>query len=930
MHLQTIKPTISLFANSLFLLFGFLLLLPGSGRSQTSPLTATNLRCEYSVNPIWIEDQHPRLSWNFVMQGRNQVQRAYEIIVSTNASMIAKGEGDVWKSGKIHLGENVNIAYSGKPLSSFKRYYWSVRAYSENDEPGAWSTPAYFQTAMLQPSDWKGKWISDGSVAPSVDADAFKPDRMPLFKKEIVSGSKKISRATLCISGLGYYEAYLNGQKIGTSVLDPGWTTYRKEVLYAVHDVTAMLKTRSILSVMLGNGWWNPVPIKLFGRWDLREYQQTGRPCFISQLHLVYEDGSTETIGSDETWLTAPGPIFKNSVYLGEHYDARLEQPNFASSDKSGWKNAVTVSGPVGKLSAQRQNPIRVTRVIKPVKISSPAKDTFIVDMGQNFAGVARIKVKGKAGTRVTLRYGEAIFKDGSINVSTTVMTQIRKGGIPAGPGAPETTWQEDSYTLKGKGTEVWAPRFTFHGFRYVEVVGWPGTPTVNDIEGLRMNTDFEEAGTFTSSNPTLNRVQELVQWTFLSNVFSVQSDCPAREKMGYGADMVVSANAFIYNYGMENFYRKAVTDFANDQQPDGAITEIAPFTGIADRGYGGNSGPLGWQLAFPFLQKQLYDFYGDKRLIEENYKRLKDQIEFLKSKSYQGLFHWDIGDHEALDPRAEAFSAAAFYYHHAILAAEFAGVMKQPKDSTAFASLAAQIKRSIVRKYHVPNTGRFDNATQAAQVMALWYNLSPEKDKTFDVLMKEFERHDFHVSSGIFGVKMMFDVLREHDMNEVAYKVASQKTYPGWGHMVESGATTLWEQWKYPELYASQNHPMFGSISEWFFRSLGGINPGSPGFKKIIIKPQPAGDLTSVKATYNSIHGKISSEWRKEGGKFSLNVTVPANTTADVWLPAKGVDQVREDGAVLSSKKLNAITRGEYVVVNVGSGDYRFEVNVQ
>jgi alpha-L-rhamnosidase len=399
---------------------------------------------------------------------------------------------------------------------------------------------------------------------------------------------------------------------------------------------------------------------------------------------------------------------------------------------------------------------------------------------------------------------------------------------------------------------------------------------------------------------------------------------------MGYGADMVVTANAFIYNYGMENFYAKAVNDFANDQQPDGGITEIAPFTGIADRGYGGVSGPMGWQLAFPFLQKQLYDFYGDQRIIEQHYGRVKRQIAFLKSVSYEGLFHWDIGDHEALDPSAEAFSASAFYYHHALLAAELAGLMDEQKDSIEFAKLGSQIKRAIVRKYLVPNTGRFDNATQGAQIMALWYGLSPEEENSLQVLMKEFERHNFHVSSGIFGVKMMFDVLRERDKNDIAYRVATQKSYPGWGHMVESGATSLWEQWKYPERYASQNHPMFGSISEWFFRSLGGINPAATAFKRIRIKPQPAGDLTSVKCSYNSVRGKIVSEWHKEGDRFFLNVTVPVNTTAEVWILADDADSVQEGNTPVSKIAVkNQRTEGKYLVVEVGSGTYAFASSI-
>ena len=525
--------------------------------------------------------------------------------------------------------------------------------------------------------------------------------------------------------------------------------------------------------------------------------------------------------------------------------------------------------------------------------------------MGQNFAGVARIKVNGKAGTSVRLRFGENIYKDGRLNYMTAVCTQLKKGVLNGGAGAPETAWQQDEYILKGGGKETWNPRFTFHGFRYVEITGWPGRPTLEDIEGLRMNSDLQKVGRFECSNEMLNNLHEVIQWTFLSNVFSVQSDCPAREKMGYGADMVVTAEAFMYNYDMMHFYRKAVQDFANEQQDDGGITEMAPYMGIADKGYGGESGPLGWQLAFPFLQKKLYEYYGDKTIIEEHYESLNKQIRFLRSKAIDGLFHWDISDHEAIDPKPEAFSAAAFYYHHVKLAEYFAGVLGKKDDSTQYAKLSTNIRNLVVRKYFVRGTGRFDNGTQSAQLFALWYELSPDPQKTFEELVKEFERHKWHPSSGIFGVKMMFDVLREQGRNDLAYKIADQRAYPGWGFMLESGATTLWETWTYPENFPSQNHPMFGSIDEWMFRSILGINNASPAFEKIIIKPQPVKGLSWARGEYHSIVGLIKSDWRIAQDAFTFSVTIPANTRAEVWIPSNATSPISESGKVLSRPEI-------------------------
>ena len=762
------------------------------------------LECEYLNNPLCVDVSQPRFTWKFTSSQKNKMQSAYEIIVSDNTKDIYKLKGNEWTSGKIISNENVNVEYEGKAIQPFTRYYWRVKVYDEDRNPYNWSKPSWFETALLNINDCSAKWINYVSKNPANDSDYYKQDRMSLFRKEFFA-TKKIQSARLYISGVGYYEAYLNGEKVGDHVLDPGFNTYRKEVLYSVYNITSLLtRGNNVVEIMLGNGWWNPLPLKLFGRWDLRDYQQTGTPCVTSEIHIKYADGSSGKIITDENWLTAPGPVTHNNVYLGEKYDARLEKKkwNIAGADKSLWKHAVVTDDRSGTMTAQMQPPIRITKVIKPVKITEAGKDTFIVDMGQNFAGVAQIKIRGEAGRKISLRYGEALFKNESLN-------------------------------YQGKGTEIWNPRFTFHGFRYIEITGWPGKPVEENISGLRMNSDVQQAGSFVCSNEQLNKLHEAIQWTFLSNIFSVQSDCPGREKMGYGADMVVTANAFMYNYDMAQFDSKTVKDFANEQRPEGGITEIAPFTGIDDRGYRDESGPIGWELAFPYLQKQLYEFYGYKRIIENNYNAIVKQINFLQSKTVSGLLYWGISDHEALDPKPEAFTSAAFYYHHLKLAEEFAGMLNKKQDSIKYGRMANQVKNAIVSKFLVPGTGHFDNATQSVQIIALWYGFSTEKDLRWKVLMDEFSRHNWHLATGIFSTKMMFDVFRGNNANDTAYKIATQPNYPGWLNMINHNATTFWETWAYPESFPSQNHPMFGSIDEWFYRSLLGINCAESGFGK-------------------------------------------------------------------------------------------------
>jgi alpha-L-rhamnosidase len=910
----------------LFLCFAASLVFAVAAHAIIEPVKTT---CEYLEDPLGIETQQPRFGWILQSQERNQKQHAYEIIVSFKPEDIWQGRGTVWSSGKILSSENIHVVYNGQPLQSFTRYYWSVRVYDQDGLPSHWSRISSFETAMLNSSDWEAAWISDGSKPFERDEDFYQDDAMPLFKKSFKT-SRKIERARLYISGIGYYEAYLNGKKIGDHVLDPGWTTYSKEVLYVVHDITNLLSSDAhVLSIMLGNGWYNPLPLRLFSRFNLRDWQETGRPCLKAEVHIHYSDGSSEKILTDDTWETAPGPVIRNSVYLGECYDARREQKDWFTPRQGvkPWKKASVVQGPSGGLHVQMQPPIKITTIVKPISIKELKPGVFIADMGQNFAGVARIRVKGKAGTEIKLKYGEDIHPDGSLNYYTTTAGQIKSiWNINGGPGAPADAWQEDRYTLKGSGTEVWSPRFTFHGFRYIEITGWPGKPDLHAIEGLRMNSDLQRRGEFSCSNTMFNTLHEAIQWTFLSNVFSIQSDCPGREKMGYGADMVATSDAFIYNFDMTHFYRKAVEDFANEQRPEGGITEIAPFTGIADRGYGAQSGPLGWQLAFPYLQKELYMFYGDKQVIRDHYEAVKKQMEFLELHATNGLFHWDIGDHEALDPRPEAFSASAFYYHHAVLASEFAAIMDLPGDVEKYSKLAKQIRELIIKKYLVPNTGRFDNATQSAQLFALWYNLSPEREKTFDVLMDEFKRHNYHVSSGIFGVKMMFDVLREENHNDIAYRIANQRDFPGWGYMLERGATTLWETWAYPDNAPSQNHPMFGSIDEWFYRSLLGINPAAAGFEKIVIKPMPVSDLAWAKGSYACVRGVIESEWRLENGKYRLNINIPPNTTATVWVRTKEGGTITESGKAVTP----LIFEDGYAKFETGSGKYAFESTLE
>lgn len=907
----------------------FLIALIGLGAN----LEVANLKTDRQDKPLGFDNPAPEFSWIVQSSERGTLQTAYELVVSDDLKKLDEGNVAYWQSGKIDGNHTFAIRYKGKPLQSFTRYYWKVRIWDQNGQASPWSS-SWFETSMMNPSEWKAQWISDQRPLPQKDEDFYKQTPNPLLRKEIKL-TKEVRSARLYIAGLGYSIAYLNGQRVGDHMLDMPWTQFGKQVMYNTFDVTSMLhKGQNVLGVMLGNGWYNPMPLKLFRTWNLRNTLTVGKPCVKAQLRITYEDGSTETFLTDESWKSGDGPILMNSIYLGESYDARLEQKgwNEPGFNDRRWAKAKVEAGPKGMLTARCIPPVRATRILKPVKVTELKSGVYLFDFGQNFAGVPRLKVNGPAGTKVTLRSGEDVHADGSLNYLTVVTGQLKAmWNLRGGPGCPDDPMMINTYVLKGEGQEVFTPEFTFSSFRYVEVTGFPGKPDLNAVEGLRMNSDLQPTGSFECSNELFNRIQEATLWTFLSNVFSVQSDCPAREKLGYGADIVTTAEAFSYNFDMSTFYRKVVQDFVNDVRPNGGMSEIAPNIGINGESMGGDTGSPGWQLAFPFGIKVLYDYYGDRSVVEKNYPVLKRQVDFMHSVTPDHIVKRCIGDHESIDPKNIALSATAFYYHHVILMVEFAQLMNKQEDAQQYQKLANDIKAAFVDAFLKPGTGVFDTGTQAAQLISLYYDLVPENEKEAAVnhlLLEIFNKHKGHLSTGIFSTKYLFDFFRQENRNEVAYTVANQRTFPGWGNMLANGATTLYESWQYPDTVNSQNHPMFGSISEWYYKSLLGINAKAPGFTNFEIKPQPAGDLTWAKGYYDAAVGRIVSDWKIEGTRFLMKASVPANTRARIYVPALPRSAVSESGKpVTGARGLQFLEyKDGYAVFDAGSGDYSFE----
>jgi alpha-L-rhamnosidase len=738
---------------------------------------------------------------------------------------------------------------------------------------------------------WKAQWIRDPRLHFFADQKAYQENPAPVFKKEI-EVRKPLRTAVLHISALGYYEASANGIKIGNRVLEPSQTDYSHRIFYSRYDITGLLKrNKNSLEVVVGNGWYNPMPLRLFGRFNLQETLPVGEPALIAQIELVYTDGSRQEIATDQTWQVTDSEIRRNSIYLGEWIDLRV------SNESRDWRKAIKAIPPAGKMEPHLSPSVVIGDTLAPVAMH-PTKTGWLLDFGTNQTGVLQLATRLPAGTKLNVQYGELLYPDGSLNKMTSVTGQIKSAGV-GGPGAPDTAYQQDVFISSG-GPDVFRPKFTYHGFRYAEIQGYPGTPDTSAIRALVLHADVKETGSFSCSNPRINELMAICKRTFLSNLIGVQSDCPHREKLGYGGDIVATAESFIHLFDMSAFYAKTVIDFADAARPDGAFTETAPFVGIADEGYGGGSGPIEWGTAHPELLWQLYRYYGNKKLLREQYPNAKKWVEFLRSKAVDHQLHTTIGDHESVAPKDISVSATSFYYYNVSLLAQLAFILGKQEEAMNYVGLAEQIKERFVGTYISKDSGKVGIGTQATQAHALYFGLVPSHLKTaaFDYLVKDIkEKHSGHLSTGIFGTKYLLEVLGENGRADLAFDIITKEGFPGWMHMLDNGATSLWEHWAYSDNTFSHNHPMFGTVTEFFFRWIAGIRRVEKGGKEkggkeeggkeegFIVQPDTR-RLEWAKATVGTRNGKLSTAWKKTGNQLELLLEVPANTTVQLQLP--------------------------------------------
>ena len=756
-------------------------------------------------------------------------------------------------------------------------------------------------------------WITDNRSLPKKDSLFYLDHPAPIFRKEFKAQSK-IKKATLYITSAGYYKGSINGEPIGKNVLDPAWTDYSKRTYYTEYDITSQIKKgNNSLGVSLGNGFYNPLPLRKWGRRNLRKDLSVGKPTFIANLVLQYQNGDSQSIITDSSWKYSYGPIIRNSVYLGTVYDARQEVkgwqlPGFKDTS---WRYAIVGNSPGGDLQKAFFPPVQVTKTITPTAITSPKNGVYLVDMGVNFTGTYKIKLSGKIGDTINFRFGERIYDDGSLNPMTTVIGQIKRKGV-GGPGAPDIAWQTDTYVIGKDGSAWFEPEFTYHVYRYMEIKGLNKAPQISDIQGLAIHTNVDDAGDFNSSSELFNKIQEITERTFLANLVSVQSDCAAREKFGYGGDLNATSESYITNYDMQGIYRKTVYDWV-DAMKDSTFVDTAPFAGVEYCG-------ISWESAYLTTQYYLYLYYNDTDFVKELYEENIKWMDKVARIHPEGMVNNGLSDHESLEPVPVQLTGTSHYLQCAEIMETFAKVMGDKDNENKYNSLAKKLRGLIKAEFwDKPVNGKINRQTLFSTL--LYHNVVPknELEAAKDSLQKALKNGpNGHLNTGIFGTKYALETISKTISPEAVYEVVNSKEYPGWGFMVDNGATTIWETWKESDGVFSNSHPMFGSVSEWFYRWLGGIQPDpeNPGFKKFVLSPSTPAGLEFVNTKYESPFGTIVSNWKKESlGNYRYEMTIPKNSIGMVNLkevPSQKIS-ITKNGVLLKNSSIKNLETGKF-----------------
>jgi len=889
-------------------------------------LTVTGLRVEYLTNPLGIDVVQPRLSWRIASARRNTMQAAYQIQVAGSETSLAGRANLLWDSGKVISDTSVFVEYRGPAAVSRTRYYWRVRVWDTNGSASPWSAAAFWETGLLQPADWTAQWIGP----PPTAADSL-PSPSPLLRRPF-RVPDRVRSARLYVTSLGLYEVYLNGQRVGNELFTPGWTSYRRRLQYQTYDVTQLVRPgANVVGAMLGDGWYRG-QLGFFGQRNLY-----GRRLGLrAQLEIRYESGRAERIVSDTGWKTTTGPVLTSDIYGGETYDARRELSGWASApfDDHGWVPIALVDPPPAALVASLSPPVRRVRELRPVSIRRAPSGEMLFDLGQNFTGWARLNVSGSPGTTVTLRFGEVLDRAGNLYTAN-----LRAAA------------QTDRYTLSGKSREVYEPHFTFHGFRYVAVQGLPAPADSTTITGIAVSSDLAQTGSFVTSDSLLNQLQRNIVWGQRSNFLDVPTDCPQRdERLGWTGDAQVFARTAAFNMDVNGFFAKWLGDVAADQDASGSVPWVIPNP------LGGDSvrfaGTAGWSDVAVIIPWTMYLTYGDRRLLERQYPSMRAWVDYARRRAGPDLIWrpgWQFGDWLALhsdDPSYPGATtgtdliATAFLAHSTDLVARTASVLGRTEEASTYRARFQTIRDAFRREF-VSSTGRVGENTQTAYALAIAFDLLPDSlvSTAAERLARDVVSRGHHLTTGFLGTPYLLHVLNATGHLGDAFALLTQRTYPSWLYPITRGATTMWERWdgirpdssfEDPGMN-SFNHYAFGAVGDWMYQNIGGIDvdPAAPGYRHSRIAPRPGAGLTSASASLETAYGTLQSAWKLDGERFTLDVTVPANTTAAVTLWNARLDQVREGGAGLTAREgiRAARQRGPDVVVDVGSGRYSFAV---
>ncbi|MBX2920646.1 MAG: family 78 glycoside hydrolase catalytic domain [Chitinophagaceae bacterium] len=889
-------------------LCGLLFIQPALAKEKKNDppvLAVTALQCDNAGNPLGIDTRHPQFSWQIKSTARNVHQAAYQVLVADATEKLDKADGNIWNSGKIASPQSAGIVYKGKTLDSRKKYYWKVLVWSSENSTPVTSETASFEMGLLHQQDWVGDWVGfpSGWIG------------KVLYFRRVFSFQKEIARARAYVAGIGYNEMEINGRKVGSQVLDPATSDYSKTVYYTAYDIKDFLQKDNVMVVAVAPGWY-------------------GMPKLRMQMEFYFTDGTMEVIHSGTIRNVTLGPVVSAGILDGEVYDARLEKPEWnLPSDtiikglpNQTWGYAPVVEAPGGTMKAQPLEPIRVVDAFSPLSVKEVQPGIYVMDAGQNMAGWVALKVKGDRGTKITLRFAETLYENGTVNQENL-----------------RTAAATDVYILKGAGEETWEPRFTYHGFRYMQIEGWPGKPSVDNFVVKKVRSNVEVAGRFSCSNDLLNRINQMVQRTEASNLHSIPTDCPQRdERMGWLNDLTVRIEQAVYNFTLHRFYAKYIRDVCDTQNENGEITDTAPYK------VGGKpADPV--SVSFLLLALKSYEYYGNAEIIRQHYPQMKAWVDYLTTRTKDGIveysYYGDWAPPAAFGAQGHGYGAISvntpgdlistgYLYYSAKILARMCGVTGNADDMHRYEQLAQRTIKAFNSKFWDESKGGYGSNNQACNSFALFIGAPTQQQlpRVMANLVKDVKERGYHLTTGNLCTKYLLETLTDNGEVETAYKIAAQTTYPGWGYMLEKGATTLWERWEYETggSMNSHNHPMMGSVGSWLYKYVAGIIPDieNPGFEKFILRPYIINDLTHAEATYESVKGTIRSAWKKTKGSLEYTVTIPANTTATVYIPAKTIQSITESGRNISHIKECRFLRseGQWAVYEAGSGNYVFK----